>query len=189
MDRPSNPLYLRMLVLRCQTGDERALLELVDLYQVRLAYFIGKMLGGSQGALRADRVDDLLQDVWLEVLRGLPRLKDASAFPAWVYRIARDRVYREMRGPGAMQAIDEAEEPVIEVAGEAEFDAEDAALVHACLDEISPKHREVLVLRFMEDLSYEEMARVIACDVGTVRSRLHYAKEALRKAMEGRNQP
>jgi len=182
MDGPSNPLYLRMLVLRCQTGDERALIDLVNQYQPRLGYFIGKMLGKSQG------VDDLLQDVWLEVLRGLPRLKDASAFPAWVYRIARDRVYREMRGRGWMEAIEDAEEPVVEAADD-RFDADDAELVHACLDEISPKHREVLVLRFMDDLSYEEMARITGSDVGTVRSRLHYAKRALREAMESRSQP
>jgi RNA polymerase sigma-70 factor (ECF subfamily) len=155
---------------------------LVDFYQPRLAYFITKILGRPQG------VDDLLQDVWLEVFRGLPRLKDASAFPAWVYRIARDRVYRELRGSGNMQAIDDAEEPVVDVT-EDQFDAEDAALVHACLDEISPKHREVLVLRFMDDLSYEEMARITECDLGTVRSRLHYAKQALREAMERRSEP
>ena len=182
MDGPSNPLYLRMLVLRCRTGDEPALFELVELYQPRLGYFIAKMLGKTQG------VDDVLQDVWLEVLRGLPRLKDASAFPAWVYRIARDRVYREMRGRDVPQAIDEAEELIADCAEEA-FDAEDVAVVHACLDEIGTRHREVVVLRFMEDLSYEEMARVIGCDVGTVRSRLHYAKRALRKAMERRSQP
>jgi RNA polymerase sigma-70 factor (ECF subfamily) len=88
-----------------------------------------------------------------------------------------------------MRAIEDAEEPLVELAGEEGFDEEDAAMVHLALDEISPNHREVLVLKFMEDLSYEEMARITGCDVGTVRSRLFYAKQALRKAMERRSQP
>jgi RNA polymerase sigma-70 factor (ECF subfamily) len=183
MDRLSNPLYQRMLVLRCQTGDERALFELVQCYQPRLAYFVGKMLGRPEG------VDDLLQDVWLEVIRGLPRLKDAAAFPAWVYRIARDRVYREIRRRGQAHPIDDVEEPVVDPADDDQVDAGDAALVHACLDQISPKHREVPVLRFLEDMSYQEVARIAGCDVGTVRSRLHYAKQSLRNAMERRRHP
>jgi RNA polymerase sigma-70 factor (ECF subfamily) len=64
------------------------------------------------------------------------------------------------------------------------FNAEDAAQVHAALDELAPEHREVLVLRFLEDMSYENIAQAIGCQIGTIRSRLHYAKRALRRALE-----
>lgn len=56
--------------------------------------------------------------------------------------------------------------------------------MHRALDRVSPAHSEALILRYVEDLSYEEIAEVVGCKVGTVRSRLHYAKRALREAME-----
>ena len=54
------------------------------------------------------------------------------------------------------------------------------------MDLLGPEHREVLVLRFLEEMSYEDIARVAGCELGTVRSRLHYAKRALRRALEAR---
>ena len=59
---------------------------------------------------------------------------------------------------------------------EPKFSPEDAARIHAALDRLEPMHREVLVLRFLEELSYEEIGQVVDCPVGTVRSRIHYAK-------------
>ena len=60
-------------------------------------------------------------------------------------------------------------------------------LVHASLDRLPHAQREVLLLRFIEDMSYEQIASTVGCGVGTVRSRLHYAKRALRELMEGNN--
>lgn len=172
-------LHDRLLVIRCQAGDPAALLELVKRHQAGLAYYLRKMLGEEAG------VEDLLQDLWLDVLRRLPGLRDAAAFPAWVFRIARDHVHRELRRRGVrrQRPLDEVDPPG-EEPEEAEFSADDVALVHICLDELSPEHREALVLRFLQAMSYEEMAAVAGCGVGTIRSRLHYAKSALRRAME-----
>jgi RNA polymerase sigma-70 factor (ECF subfamily) len=66
------------------------------------------------------------------------------------------------------------------------FDAEDAARIHAALDLLPPEQREVLVLRFVEAMSYEQIARVTSQPLGTVRSRLHYAKHALRTILENK---
>jgi RNA polymerase sigma-70 factor (ECF subfamily) len=73
------------------------------------------------------------------------------------------------------------------VAEEAEedFSAEDAQLVHEALGRLAPDHREVVLLRFFEGMAYEDIARITGCELGTVRSRLHYAKRALRRVMEG----
>jgi RNA polymerase sigma-70 factor (ECF subfamily) len=56
--------------------------------------------------------------------------------------------------------------------------------IHAALDELPPEQREVLVLRFLEEMSYEEIARVVGCQLGTVRSRIFYGKRALRQVLE-----
>ena len=171
-------LYERVLVLRCQTGDEAAFTELVERYHVRLRYYVRKVLGCDH------RIDDVLQEIWLDVFRGVARLADASAFPAWIYRIARARVARLLRQPyPSVRPLEEADLVATAEDGR-EFTAEDAEIVHAALDRLSPEHREVLVLRFLEDMSYEDIARVTGEQLGTVRSRLHYAKRALRGILE-----
>ena len=178
-------LYERMLVARCQVGDADAFEELVGRYQARLHYFLRRTLGG-----RAANADDLLQEVWLEVYRSLPKLNDPAAFPAWAYRIARNRAYGEFRRVQRSVTIDagaDCEAPADEP--DEVFDADEAKLVHECLDELTQEHREVLVLRFLEEMSYDDIADVIGCSVGTVRSRLHYAKKALRFAIDGRYKP
>ena len=178
MTDAADGLYERVLVVRCQAGDEPAFAELVERYQPRLRYYLGKMLGDPGG------VEDALQDVWLAVFRGVPRLADVGAFRAWLYRIARDRAAREFRTRrppavplGEAEAIDPGDD-------EPQFTAEDVGRVHSALDELPADHREALVLRFVEGMTYEEVARVVGCRVGTVRSRLHYAKRALRKLLE-----
>jgi RNA polymerase sigma-70 factor (ECF subfamily) len=166
----------RVLVLRAQTGDGAAFAALVESYRARLAYFLRKLLGGGE-------VDDLLQDVWYDVFRSLPRLQDAAAFPAWLYRVARDRAYRRLRRSRPPTVSLDGVDPADPDEGPA-YTAEDAARVHAGLDRLSPEHREVLVLRFLEDMSYDDIARVVGCPGGTVRSRLHHARAALRRVLE-----
>jgi RNA polymerase sigma-70 factor, ECF subfamily len=173
-------LYERVLVLRCQAGDQAAFAELVERYQPGLRYFLRKML-------REHGAEDALQDVWLDVFRSLSRLADLGAFRAWLYRIARDRAFRELRKrrPRPLPAIEM--EPIDERAEQALFTAEDVDRVHAALDELTPEHREVLVLRYLEDMTYEEIARVVGTAVGTVRSRMHHAKRVLRGVLERTN--
>jgi RNA polymerase sigma-70 factor (ECF subfamily) len=174
-------LYERVLVLRCQAGDESAFAELVGRYQARLGYFLRKALGDDRAA------EDALQDVWLSVFRAVPRLADAGAFRAWLYRIARDRASRELRGRRPPPApLDEADVPDDSAEGAA-FAAEDAEQVHRALDELPAEQREALVLRYLEDMSYQEIAAVVGCSVGTVRSRLHYGRRALRGILERAN--
>jgi RNA polymerase sigma-70 factor (ECF subfamily) len=171
-----------MLVMRCQMGDDAAYRELVDRYSPRLRYFLRKRLP------HGDRADDLLQEVWLDVFRQLPRLHDAGAFAAWIYQIARGKAILDLRRNGRMpQSTDDLESIVS--ADEPAFSPEDAERVHAGLDKLNDEHREVLLLRFLEDLSYDQIGRVIGCPVGTVRSRLHYAKRALARLLEEDDKP
>lgn len=170
-------LHERLLVLRCQTGDETAFAELVGRYHGRLRYYLRKMLGDAHQA------DDTLQEVWLDAFRALPRLHDPGAFAAWLYRIARDRASRVWRrGHRATEPLDAS--TLVAPDSEADFAPEDAAVIHAALDRLTAEHREVLLLRFVEDMSYEQIAAVTSVPVGTVRSRLHHAKQALRRLLE-----
>lgn len=166
-------------VVRARRGDADAFRLLVDQYDRRLLYFVLRFLPD------ADRALDVLQDVWLTLFRRLPELRAPAAFRVWLYQIAHDRVVdvlrrrkREQEGQVVLQNGFVEHESTFEDA----FDRAD--LVHHGLEQLSPDHREVLLLRFLEDLSVEEIAATLRCSAGTVKSRLHYARLALRREVE-----
>jgi RNA polymerase sigma-70 factor (ECF subfamily) len=177
LSQSADRLYEQVLLLRCQAGDEAAFVEIVTSYDPRLRYFLRKLVH------QAHLVDDLLQEVWLDVHRGLPKLRDLAAFRAWLYRIAHDRAVRNLRQRERVTALPDDFE-LSDEADETSFTVDDVAHIHAALDRLPPAQREVLVLRYLETMTYEEIARVIAAPPGTVRSRLHYAKQALRHELE-----
>ncbi|HEY7120183.1 MAG TPA: sigma-70 family RNA polymerase sigma factor [Tepidisphaeraceae bacterium] len=184
MPDPRQTVYEPVLVLRCQLGDGAAFAEIVARYHRRVHYYLKKMLGS------ADRADDALQELWIDVFRSIPTLRDARAFSSWLYRLARDRAYREIRRSrhaGPQPASAESIDDVPADSDDDAFSPEDAARVHDALDRLGTEHREVLLLRFVESMTYPQIAAIVGCELGTVRSRLHYAKRALRRLLE-RNQ-
>ena len=124
MTDTTDRLYETVLALRCQAGDEAAFAELVERYQPRLRYYLGKLLRDVQGA------EDAVQDVWLAVFPAVSRLADAGAFRAWLYRIARDRALRELRKRRPPVRPLEEVDPIDKRAEEAQFAAEDVERIH-----------------------------------------------------------
>lgn len=181
MTDPADWIHERLLVLRCQAGDALAFEELVLLYQPRLRYFLHAMVRDDYD------VEDQLQEIWLDVYRGIVRLANPASFAAWIYRIARNRAFGSLRKRGpALASLNDMDVPITDEEDN-RFAAEDAQYLHAALDALAPEHREVLLLRFIEEMSYDDIACVTGCPVGTVRSRLHYAKRALRGILERMN--
>jgi RNA polymerase sigma-70 factor (ECF subfamily) len=175
-------LVERLLVLRAQMGGRDAYAGLVDRYDARLLFYLRRLLVTPADA------EDVRQDVWVTVVRKLHTLDDPGAFRTWLYRVARHRAISWLRKRRVEVPLDEAalEEAVVEVeSDEAGFGPEDAAAVYAALDRLAAGPREILSLRFLGELTYAEIAGVLDCRIGTVRSRLHYAKAALRAAMRG----
>ena len=173
----SDKLIEQVLILRCQIGDKDALAGLIERYQAPLRYFISRLSANPETA------EDIFQDTWLTVIRRIHSLKKTDAFSTWLYRIARNKVYQQFRRKKILSELDEN----IAVPNNTEndvFSPEDAAKVHRCLKELLPEYREVLMLRFLEQMSYEQISQVINCRLGTVKSRIHYAKLALKKEME-----
>ncbi|MBM3476387.1 MAG: sigma-70 family RNA polymerase sigma factor [Armatimonadetes bacterium] len=167
---------------RAQLGDGEAFTRLVERYDGRLRRYV-RRLGAEESA-----AEDVLQEVWLSAYRTLRRVHDAEALPAWMYSIARHKALnwmrRQGRQPDALQVSDEVLEAVPDAGEPPDLTADEAEAVRRCLGKISVPHRDVLLLRFFEEMPYEQVAAVMGCSVGTVRSRLHYAKRALRRAME-----
>ncbi len=173
----SDKLIEQVLILRCQIGDKDAFAGLIERYQAPLRYFISRLSANPEMA------EDIFQDTWLTVIRRIHTLKKIDAFSTWLYRIARNKVYQQLRRKRKLSELNEN----IAVPNDTEndvFSSEDAAKIHRCLKELLPEYREVLMLRFLEQMSYEQISQVINCRLGTVKSRIHYAKLALKKEME-----
>lgn len=172
-------LQERLLVLQAQCREDAAFHRLVKMYERRLLYYIRRIVG-EPGA------SDVLQDVWIKVFVKLPTLKSAEAFRVWLYKIAHDLSVRHLRKKRRHEELlEEDHRPAIESETWNEFELlEQAEIVHRALGEMSLSHREVLTLRFLEGLELAEIAEVIGCSLGTVKSRLHYAKCQMRKTME-----
>lgn len=172
--------YLR--VLRCQAGDEGAF---ADLYRE----FSGRTLRYLRGIVGEAAADDVQQDVWLTVYRRIAEVANPGGFRTWLYRVTRhraiDAIRREGRRSELIAPADEDFDPDT-IAGSATGpdDAFDGPDLEPLLAELSNLHREVLILRYREDLSYGEIALVTGCSVGTVRSRLHHAKANLRARVD-----
>lgn len=170
-------LIEQVLLLRCQIGDKDAFAELIERYERPLRYFINRLLDDSE------LTEDIFQDTWLTVIRRIHGLREIDSFPAWLYRIARNKVYQQLRKKRNASRLDE--NIAVEDNDEDDvFSGEDAAKVHKCLKELPLEYREVLMLRFLEQMSYQQISQVLNCKLGTVRSRIYYAKIALKKELE-----
>lgn len=170
-------LIEQMLILRCQMGDKEALAGLIERYQRPLRYFISRLLDDAQTS------EDIIQETWLTVIGRIYGLKKPEAFSIWLYRIARNKVYHHLRRKKVLSELNEN----IPASNENEDDVvslEDIAKVHKCLKNLRPEHKEVLMLRFLEQMSYQQISEVLDCNLGTVKSRVYYAKLALRKELE-----
>lgn len=123
----------------------------------------------------------------MSVLQKIRTLKKPECFPVWLYRIARNHVYSGFRQKQRFAPLPEDHEIPVSDNNEPVYDAEDAEKLHRALGMLKPQHREVLTLSFMEQMPYQSIAEVIGCSIGTVRSRLFYAKQSLRREMERQN--
>jgi RNA polymerase sigma-70 factor (ECF subfamily) len=180
LSRDKDAVARELLVLRCRRGDRAALEELIRTWERPLLYFIRRLVHDEADAW------DVLQKTWVKMLHGICSLDDPRSLAPWLYRVARNTAFSYGRalGPPCEPLQDHPDARAVDlVSGHVEF--EDAEQVHRGLLSLSLAHREVLTLFFLEDLTVEEIATVLGVPPGTVKSRLHFAKQALRKVLEG----
>ena len=169
-----------LLVVRCQLGEPEAFDALIARWHRPLWQYIRRMSG------RDDEARDLLQEVWMRVIRGIARLRDGSRLRAWLFGIARRTLMDRLRREYAALPIGDVD--VGELAAEVEpIDNEsDLASLDAALETLPTVEREVLTLFYLRDLSLAELADTLNVPVGTVKSRLFRARNLLRAAMHER---
>lgn len=168
-----------MLVLRCQIGDDQAFEQLYDRFKEPTFRYLSSIVGPG--------AEDTHQDVWVEVFRHVGRLKNPGSFRTWLFQISRNRAIDALRRQRRESEI--LVNPSVATHLHSESDREQANSVEQGMDltvslkGLSTAHREVVLLRFWEGMSYAQIAQIMSVPVGTVRSRLHHAKEALRGAL------
>ena len=178
MPRNKQAILQELLVVRCKRGERQALDDLVRQWEGRLLYYVRRLVASEEDAW------DVMQATWLRVCKGIRSLESPERLATWLYRVARCAALTHWRGHYRAHAQREESENLEEVAAEEAEPFEDAEQVHRALGQISLAHREVLTLFFLEDLSQEEMAQVLGIPLGTVKSRLSYAKRALRSILQ-----
>ena len=173
-------IYIELLILKCRNGDRTAFDQLVNLLERRLFFFVRRLARSEEDAW------DILQQTWIDVYRRIDSLRNTSRVLPWLYHIARNKAAGHMRDQYRHAAVplDEVEGDIPDCSYNGSFDEVDAAEVRAALEKLSVPHREVLTLHFLEDFNLEEISAITGIPVGTVKSRLHYAKRALGKAMK-----
>lgn len=187
-DRTSEPDKVsdEELVTRAKAGDRNAYGDLVERYQKRV-YSV------AYGILR-NRADawDIAQEAFVKAYRNLGRFEGESTFFTWIYRITYNLSIDHIRASGRREAVSTEETGVLEKALESEgkstysdnpSQASDRTelmrILHQAMNQLSEKHRAIIVLREVEGLSYEEIADVLGVAKGTVMSRLFHARKNL----------
>ena len=167
------------LAVRCQLGERDAFDALIRRWHSPLASFVRRM------AVSEHVADDIVQDVWLRIVRGFPRLRDPARLRAWMFGIARRSVMdalREKYAAPATVVVDDLADIALPESDDLE---EDLRAMDEALGRLPLVEREALTLFYLQELTIGEMADVLGIPAGTVKSRLFRARHLLRDRMKG----
>lgn len=172
------------LICRAARGDAEAFRQLVEAYQTPAYRLAARMCG-------PDSAEDVTQEAFLAAWRALPEFRGACRFSTWLYRLVsnaaidclrREKKHRDTGDVDDLELPDGGPSPQEQAE---RSDTRDA--VRRALDRLSPEHRQVLLLRFMQELDYGEIARALNVSEGTVKSRINRAKSKLREVLAAGN--
>lgn len=180
---PAEPDSDEALVARFVAGEDSAFEEILDRYRDRVYQLARWFLGANR-----EMAEDAAQEVFFQVYRSAARFRRRSRFRTWLFAVTRNVCRQLARGRGRLELLsedvaaadlpDERPDPLADMERE-----ERQRLLRRAVSELAPHHRAVMQLRDWEDLTYKEIAEVLAIPVGTVRSRLFHARAALATAL------
>jgi RNA polymerase sigma-70 factor (ECF subfamily) len=178
--REYDPTDDELLAIRCQLGEPAGFEDLIARWHAPLWSFVRRLVGDD------DSAREIFQDVWVRVIRGIPRLRDGSKLRAWLFGIARRTLMDRLRHEYARSRTVDVD--VDEIAADVSVaeDVEHLEALERALVELPIIEREVLTLFYLQELSLNEVADALKVPVGTIKSRLFRAKRLLRQAMTER---
>jgi RNA polymerase sigma-70 factor (ECF subfamily) len=174
------------LIAKSREGDRDSFSVLVERYQRRVVGVALAVVHNQEDAL------ELAQETFVRAFQNLKSFESRSSFSTWLYRIAanlsidfwrRESRYSVLRGDDAeneLRRLPSASPDSFKAASQKEL----GARLKDALDQLSPEHRQVVILREVDGLSYDEISETLQCPRGTVMSRLHYARNKLREILK-----
>jgi RNA polymerase sigma factor (sigma-70 family) len=170
------------LVVRCQLGERPAFDELIARWHEPLWKYARRLTGSD------DAASDAVQDIWLRVLRGIARLREATKLRPWLFGIARRVLMDRLRTQYAAPAVTAVDMQDVAAADPVVGPDDDLDMLHDELGRLPTIEREVLTLFYLQELSLAEIADVTSVPIGTVKSRLFRARALLKREIEDRRQ-
>lgn len=167
----------RALVERCRAGDEQAFQELVDRHKDLVFALIARTVQDRT------RAEDLAQDVFLRVHRGLPYFRGEARLSTWIYRIVANVCVQEHARPAAV-AFDDASRPSPGGADRQFDDLELRDRLEKAIARLPANYRLVIAAHYLQGMRYEDLAEALELPLGTVKTQLHRAKQQLRRLLE-----
>ncbi len=196
MTRTPDDILDELLVLRCQDGDARAFEVLVTRWQQPLRRHAWRLTGCT------DAASDVVQEAWLAIVRGLRRLDDPARFRPWALRIVTNKcadwTRRQQRQRRIMRSVATETSSTTGAAGAPSFaprsvgeepvadetDGTEISRLREALRELPRDRRAILSMLYLDGLSTRQIAQSLSLPVGTVKSRLHHARNQLRNLLE-----
>lgn len=185
----SSPVELddQELVLASKRGDQDAFAQLVQRYQRRIFNLVYRMLQQYEEA------NEITQETFLAAWQGLPSFRGEARFATWLYRIAYNCALKQLETRKRDRALQTALQAEQALEGESTFESasaqidvrEQQALVQEHLSHLPAKYRIVLILRHLQDMTYEEMAEILTMPVGTIKTHLFRARNLLKERLLG----
>jgi len=171
-----------LLFRQVQKGDLAAFNELVNRYRDRLMNVIGRM------RISHEMVEDIVQETFLRIYQHRDRFDFHHCFSTWIYTIALNLARNELRKNKKYKFVDifEMQNKEVEVAVEAKVPSNLGPVLEAAIDALPEKYKTAFLLRDIEEMPYEEVARVLSIPLGTVKSRVNRARAILREKLKPR---
>jgi RNA polymerase sigma-70 factor, ECF subfamily len=169
----------RELVERCRSGDERAFQELVETYKRLVFALIARTIQDSSGA------EDLAQEVFLRIHRGLPYFRGEARLSTWIYRIVANVCLQDQTRPVPVSLEDAPTRIMTASASDRRFsDFEIRDRLEKAIRRLPPNYRLLIAAHYLDGVQYDELAEALHLPLGTVKTHLHRAKQQLRRLLE-----
>lgn len=181
MADPQQEIINRLILIQVRQGRKEGLELLVQTWQRPLFYYIMRLVEREEDAW------DAIQDTWVRVFNGIRNVRSAETLPAWLYQVAHNTVMsrwrKANREKAAQDDVDDAD--LAEIADPEPLPSDlSARMVHDALGKLAVPERAVLTLHFLEGYKVHEIAQITGEPLGTVKSRMHRAKQSLRAILE-----
>src|SRR5216117_4482346 len=169
----------RELVERCRAGDDDSFRELVDRYKDLVFALIARTVQDRS------RAEDLAQEVFLRIHRGLPYFRGEAKLSTWIYRIVANVCMQERDRPRASISIDDERAGVRPSAADRRFgDLELRDRLEKAIARLPPNYGLLVAAHYLDGVQYEDLAEALQLPLGTVKTQLHRAKQQLRRLLE-----